>query len=103
MDLLEMVEGCKRGETAAWETFLSWFSTVSRRILAGFPSLQPLEREQAVEEARVRLVAELQAGRLQPNYPGEVVNFVRVTVRRLALDCLRSRKPQGVLPNELAD
>jgi DNA-directed RNA polymerase specialized sigma24 family protein len=91
MDLLAMIDGCKRDESASWEAFLPWFSRVSRHVLAGFPKLHLLEREEVADEARRKVWAEIRAGRFQATYPGEVVNFVRVVVRREALDLLRSR------------
>jgi hypothetical protein len=102
MDLLAMVEGCRRGDTRSWETFLTWFSELSGRVLAGFPNLHPLEREEAADEARLKLVAEIQAHRLKADYPGEVVNFARLVVKRQALDLFRTRRPRADLCSEIA-
>jgi DNA-directed RNA polymerase specialized sigma24 family protein len=90
-----MVEGCRQGDPASWEAFVTWFSAVSGRVLAGFPNLHPLEREEAAGEARLKLVAEIQAHRLKANYPGEVVNFARLIVKRQALDLLRARRARA--------
>jgi hypothetical protein len=102
MDLLVMVEGCRQGDPASWEAFLIWFSALSGRVLAGFPNLHPLEREEAAAEARLKLVAEIQAHRLKADYPGEVVNFARLVVKRQALDLLRTRPPRADLPTQIA-
>jgi hypothetical protein len=102
MDLLVMVEGCRRGETQSWEAFLTWFSALSGRVLAGFPNLHPLEREEAADEARLKLVAEIQAHRLKADYPGEVVNFARLIVKRQALDVFRTRRPRADLHAQIA-
>lgn len=92
MDLLVILEGCRQGDTRSWEAFLTWFSALSSRVLAGFPNLHPLEREEAADEARLKLVAEIQAHRLKADYPGEVVNFARLVVKRQALDVFRARR-----------
>src|SRR5215475_14517800 len=104
MDLLAMIDGCKRDDSAAWEAFLAWFSRVSKRVLAGFPTLHLLETEEVADEARLKVFAEIRAGRFHATYPGEVVNFVRVVVRREALALLRSRtvhrEPSRALPEK---
>ncbi|MGH7334357.1 MAG: hypothetical protein ACREKS_16765 [Candidatus Rokuibacteriota bacterium] len=102
MDLLVMVEGCRRGDTQSWEAFLTWFSALSGRVLAGFPNLHPLEREQAADEARLKLVAEIQTHRLKADYPGEVANFARLVVKRQALDLFRTRRPRADLRSQIA-
>jgi DNA-directed RNA polymerase specialized sigma24 family protein len=97
-----MVEGCRHDDGASWEAFVAWFSALSGRVLAGFPNLHPLEREEAAGEARVKLVAEIQGHRLKADYPGEVVNFARLIVKREALDLLRTRRDRADLTTELA-
>src|SRR5262245_40317551 len=92
MDLLAMIDGCQRDESASWEAFLPWFSRVSRHVLAGFPTLHLREREKVADETRRKVFAEIRAGRFQATYPGEVVNFIRLVVRTEARDLLRSRK-----------
>jgi DNA-directed RNA polymerase specialized sigma24 family protein len=102
MDLLVMMEGCRQGDTRAWEAFLAWFSALSGRVLAGFPNLHPLEREEAADEARLKLVAEIQAHRLKADYPGEVVNFARLVVKRQALDLFRTRRSRAEIHSQIA-
>jgi DNA-directed RNA polymerase specialized sigma24 family protein len=102
MDLLAMMEGCRQGDTQAWEAFLTWFSALSGRVLAGFPNLHPLEREEAADEARLKLVAEIQAHRLKADYPGEIVNFARLVVKRQALDLFRARRLRADLRAQIA-
>jgi len=103
MDLLEMLEGCRTGHEAAWEAFVGWFSMVSTRVLAGFPNLHPIEREEAAAHARFKIVGEIRNGRLKATYPGELVNFVRVVVKREAIDRGRGRGPHEGISADLPD
>jgi hypothetical protein len=97
-----MLEGCMRDDPQSWVSFLSWFSRLSGRVLGGFPNLHPLEREETVAESRLKLVAEIQAHRLKPNYPGELVNYARLLVKREAIDRLRAQHPRVDIPADVA-
>ena len=76
---------------------------VFKHVLAGFPTFHLLEREEVADEARLKVFAEIRADRFQATYPSEVVNFVRVVVRREALDLLRSRKVHRELSPSLPE
>lgn len=93
-DILAVLEGCRRGEQAAWGSLQQWFSRVSTSALSPFCSLGQADRDEAAETAFGKIMTEIQASRVKAAHPGEFVNFVRITVRRCALDIIRQRRPQ---------
>jgi transposase len=103
MELVRMLEGCRDDEPDAWEAFLRYFSQASGVVLSSFFSLSSLDREEAADTARFKIVAEIRADRVKAVHAGEFVNFVRVTVKRCALDLLRARPPRDEVSQELPD
>src|SRR5262245_12472040 len=92
-DILVVLEGCRRDEQASWGSLQRWFSGVALSVLSPFRSLGQADRDEAAETAFGKIMTEIQASRVKASHPGEFVNFVRITVRRCALDIIRQRRP----------
>jgi len=107
-DLVELLARCRRDEADAWEELPVWVRSVSRRALAGFRSFTAADREDVLAGAMERLIPVIRKGGIRATKNGEVFNYVQQTIRRVALNVVRStRSPElfddhevGVIPDQ---
>jgi len=72
-------------------------------VLARFPNLTPVEREEAEDVARVAMALEVSEGRVKSEADGAVVGYARVVLANAARDAWRRRRPSEPLPRDLTD
>jgi len=101
--LLDLIQRCRNHDEAAWAEFRAWFGRVAARVLSRFSNLTPVEREEAQDDARVKVALEIEAGRITAETDGGVVMFIRTVVLNTARDAWRRRRPNDPLPPMLRD
>lgn len=72
-------------------------------MLGQFGNLTPLEREEAQDDARVRIALEIEGQRIKAETDGAAVSFMRTVVTNAARDIWRRRRPHEPLPPLLRD
>jgi hypothetical protein len=76
---------------------------VAWRVLARFPALSPLEREEIEDGARVAVALAISEGRVRAGSDGEAVSYVRTVVTNAARDAWQRRRAEVPLPELLKD
>ena len=95
LDLPDLFRRCQRNEESACAAVYGWVSRVAANILErGFPNLSSLEREEAADRARYRIVEAMMHGRIDAvnannNWP--LMGYVRQVIENAAKDVARQR------------
>lgn len=95
LDLPDLFRRCQRKEEAACEAVYRWVSRMAAGILnRGFPNLSRVEREEAADRARYRIVEAMMLGRIDAvnannNWP--LIGYVRHVIENAAKDVVRQR------------
>lgn len=90
MNLSHLLDGCRRGEEAAWEEFLHRFGDRLRHMASdALGSASHLQPEDVVQEVLLRLVRYLPS--LNAAGTGQLVNYLKRTVRSVVIEDYRRR------------
>jgi hypothetical protein len=103
MDLADLLERCRLRDETAWHAFHEWYGRLARRVLARYPTLTPVEREEAQDAARVRLAVQISDGKVRGTTGGEITNFAKVLLVNCARDVWKRKRPMEPLPPFLRD
>lgn len=80
----------------------AWIQRLAGRVLSRFPDLTPLEREIAVDTARVNLSLAITQSRISGTSNGQLTNFAKTIVRNCAHDIWRQNRRQRLRDNDLS-
>ena len=101
--IAELFDRCRKSDEAAWAEFRPWFRRLAARVLGGFASLSPIEREEVEDFARVAVTMAIAEGRIKAKTDGEAVGYVRTVVTNAARDAWRRHRADEPLPLVLQD
>jgi len=96
LDLPDLFRRCQRKEEAACEALYRWVSRMASSILArDFANLSRVEREEAADKARYRIVEAMIHGRIHAvnansNWP--LIRYVTQVIENAAKDVARQRR-----------
>lgn len=95
LDLPDLFHRCQRKEEAACGAIYAWVSRMADRILGrDFSNLSPVERDEAADRARYRIVEAMTLGRIEAvhaknNWP--IIAYVKQVIENAAKDVSRQR------------